>query len=151
MKNEVWVSNITYLRAAKRWLYLATIIDLYDRKVIGWSLSSSLAARSTSLKAFQNAVSNSPIDNNSPLIFHSDRGIQYTCKEFTNELIKYKSIVQSMSRKGDCWDNAVSKSFFKTLKVELIYQNHYRSKKDAELSISEYIEIFYNIKRRHSI
>ncbi|MFD2602953.1 IS3 family transposase [Flavobacterium suzhouense] len=148
-KNEVWVSDITYIKSSFRWLYLTVIIDLFDRTVIGWALSTSLSAKHTSLKALDMAITNSPV-NNSPLIFHSDKGIQYACKEFINELSKYKTVIRSMSRKGNCWDNAVSESFFKTLKVELVFQNNYQTKQQAESSISEYIETFYNISRRHS-
>ena len=149
-KNEVWVSDITYVKASFRWLYLTVIIDLFDRTVIGWTLSTSLKAKHTSVKAFEMAIANRPIKNDSTLIFHSDRGTQYACNEFVYELNKHKSIIRSMSRKGNSWDNSVSESFFKTLKVELIYQNHYQNKQEAELSISEYIEIFYNSTRRHS-
>ena len=85
----------------------------------------------------------------SELVFHSDRGIQYACEEFATEINKHKTIVRSMSRKGNCWDNAVAESFFKTLKVELVYHNKYETKQQAELSIFEYIETFYNTIRRH--
>lgn len=149
-ENEAWVSDITYIKASFRWLYLTVVIDLFDRKVIGWTLSTSLAAKHTSIKALKLAIINRPIKDNSYLIFHSDRGVQYACEEFISELSKYKSISRSMSRKGNCWDNAVSESFFKTLKMELIYQNNYESKQDAERSISEYIDKFYNTQRRHS-
>ena len=91
-----------------------------------------------------------PIIKNPPLIFHSDRGIQYACKEFIGELSKHKSVSLSMSRKGDCWDNAVSESFFKTIKTELINQNDYQNKSKAEISIAHYIKTFYNSTRRHS-
>ena len=148
-ENEAWVSDITYIRTAKRWLYLTTVIDLFDRKVIGWALSSVITARNTSVSVFRMALVNRPIINNSPLIFHSDRGIQYACGEFVREIDNYKSITRSMSGKGNCWDNAVAESFFKTLKTELIYQNRFRNKYEAESSISEYIEKFYNTDRRH--
>jgi putative transposase len=95
------------------------------------------------------AISNRPITNNSSLIFHSDRGIQYACGEFVREIASHKSVTRSMSGKGNCWDNAVAESFFKTLKVELIYQNRFQNKYEAESSISEYIEKFYNTNRRH--
>lgn len=90
-----------------------------------------------------------PIINNAPLLFHSDRGIQYACGEFVRELENHRSVARSMSGKGNCRDNAVAESFFKTLKVELIYQNHFHNKHEAESSISEYIENFYNTNRRH--
>ncbi|MDR7370290.1 IS3 family transposase [Flavobacterium aquidurense] len=148
-KNEVWVSDITYIRTAKRWLYLTTVIDLFDRKVIGWSLSSTITARNTSICAFRMALANRPIVNNTSLLFHSDRGIQYACGEFVREIENHRSVARSMSGKGNCWDNAVAESFFKTLKVELIYQNYFQNKHEAESSISEYIEKFYNTNRRH--
>lgn len=149
-KNEIWVSDITYIKASFRWLYLTVIIDLFDRSVVGWALSTSLATKHTSIKALEMAVANRQIKDDSALVFHSDRGIQYACKEFVQEINKYKSVIRSMSRKGNCWDNAVSESFFKTLKVELIYKNKYQSKQEAEASISEYIKTFFNTQRRHS-
>ncbi|WP_244290022.1 integrase core domain-containing protein [Flavobacterium resistens] len=90
-----------------------------------------------------------PITNNSPLIFHSDRGIQYACRQFIDELSNHKSVTRSLSGKGNCWDNAVAESFFKTFKIELTYQKRFLNKQEAESSISEYIEKFYNIDRRH--
>jgi len=149
-KNEVWVSDITYIKASFRWLYLTVIIDLFDRTVVGWALSTSLAAKHTSVKALEMALTHRPITTGSSLIFHSDRGIQYACKEFIHELSKHKTVIRSMSRKGNCWDNSVSESFFKSIKIELIYQNQYLTKQQAEKSISEYIETFYNTRRRHS-
>lgn len=148
-ENQTWVSDITYVRTGQGWLYLTSVIDLFDRKVIGWALSATMSAKDTSIKAFKMALINRPIKNNQSLIFHSDRGIQYACEEFVCELNKQKSIIRSMSRKGNCWDNAVAESFFKTLKVELIYQNRYLTRQEAELSIFEYIETFYNTNRRH--
>jgi putative transposase len=148
-KNEVWVSDITYVATKEGWLYLTAAIDLYDRKVIGWALSSTIQTTKTSIAAFKMTVINRPIDQNKALIFHSDRGVQYACHEFAHELKKQKCIIRSMSRKGNCWDNAVAESFFKTLKVELVYHNTYQTRKHAVLSIFEYIETWYNQKRRH--
>jgi len=148
-ENLVWVSDITYISTAQGWLYLTTVIDLFDRKVIGWALSETMKAKETVIPAFNMAKCNRPIHNDQSLIFHSDRGIQYACEEFVTELNKQESLIRSMSRKGNCWDNAVAESFFKTLKVELVYHNKYQTKKQAELSIFEYIETFYNTKRRH--
>ena len=147
--NSAWVSDITYIRTKQGWLYLNTVIDLFDRKVIGWSLSSTMYAKDTSMSAFKMALSNRPLMKTDSLIFHSDRGVQYSCKEFVSMVGKNKQIIKSMSRKGNCWDNAVAESFFKTLKMELIYQNRYETRKQAELSIFEYIEGFYNTHRRH--
>ena len=148
-ENRAWVSAITYVSTKQGWLYLTTVIDLFDRKVIGWALSDTMKANATVLPAFNMAKSNRPLQNNQPLIFHSDRGIQYACEEFTTHLAKHKSIIRSMSRKGNCWDNAVAESFFKSLKTELIYHQKYQTKQEAALSIFEYIEAFYNTRRRH--
>ena len=148
-RNDVWVSDITYISTKQGWLYLTTVIDLFDRKVIGWALSKTMSAKQTSIAAFEMARINRPIKEQKELVFHSDRGIQYACGEFVAELNKSKTIVRSMSRKGNCWDNAVAESFFKTLKTELVYHNTYFTREQAELSIFEYIETWYNRKRRH--
>jgi len=145
---QVWVSDITYIKTSQGWLYLTVIIDLYDRKVIGWALSRSLKVINTTIPAWRMAVKNRPITQ--MLIFHSDRGIQYACNEFKNILSSYKLVKRSMSRKGDCWDNAVAESFFKTLKVEHIYHNSYKTLKEAALSVFEYIEAWYNVNRIHT-
>lgn len=148
-KNKAWVSDLTYIWTSDGWVYLTTVIDLYDRKVVGWALSETMRACETTVPAFRMAIRNRNIKMDHHLIFHSDRGIQYACDEFVEGLNKYKNLTRSMSRKGNCWDNAVAESFFKTLKVELIYQNRYEIKTDAKLSIFEYIETWYNRKRRH--
>ena len=149
-KNKVWVSDITYIRTQTGWLYLTIVIDLYNRKVIGWALSVGLKTKDTTIPALKMATINSPIKHDEVVIFHSDRGIQYACEEFITELQKYKNIKRSMSRKGNCWDNAVAESFFKTIKSELIYHIKYTNKQEAALSIFEYIETWYNKNRRHS-
>ena len=146
---QVWVSDITYIKTLQGWLYLTVIIDLFDRKVIGWSFSRSLKAAHTSIPAWKMAVRNRMITRK--LIFHSDRGIQYACHEFANLLSSYNLVERSMSRKGDCWDNAVAESFFKTLKVEHIYHHSYKTIKEAELSVFEYIETWYNVNRIHTV
>lgn len=148
--NHAWVSDLTYIWTAEGWVYLTAVIDLCDRKVIGWALSETMRACDTTIPAFRMAVRNRNISSDHGFIFHSDRGIQYACEEFVSELKKYKNLTRSMSRKGNCWDNAVAESFFKTLKVELIYQNRYKIKTEAKLSIFEYIETWYNRKRRHN-
>ena len=145
---EIWVSDITYCKTRNGWLYLTVIIDLYDRKVIGWSMSRRLTTEETIIPAWIMATWNRPITQE--LIFHSDRGIQYACQEFTKILKANKLITQSMSRKGNCWDNAVAESFFKTIKVEWIYGQNYINQEQAQLSIFEWIESWYNRKRRHS-
>ena len=149
-QNQVWVSDITYIRTKKGWAYLTAVIDLFDRKVIGWSLSKTMKAVDTTIAAFKQALRNRPLARNQKLIFHSDRGIQYACKDFVHILTKNNQIAQSMSRKGNCYDNAVAESFFKTLKTELIYQNNYTTIKKAQKSIIDYIINFYNKCRRHS-
>lgn len=148
--NSVWVSDISYINTKQGWLYITTVIDLFDRKIIGWAMSETMKTGETTIAAFKMANINRPIQPFQNLIFHSDRGIQYACDEFVNELNKHKNIKRSMSRKGNCWDNAVAESFFKTLKTELVYHQTYQTKKEAELSIYEYIETFYNTNRRHS-
>ena len=148
-RNCAWVSDLTYIRTGEGWLYLTTVIDLFNRKVIGWALSKTMKSCDTVIPAFRMAILNQPLKEQKELIFHSDRGIQYASEEFRNELGKNQWITRSMSRKGNCWDNAVAESFFKTLKVELVYQNKYETRQQAELSIFEYIETWYNKNRRH--
>lgn len=130
---KVWVSDITYIPTKEGWLYLTIIIDLADRKVIGWSLSETLKASDTSIAAYKMAVTNRSI--NKDLIFHSDRGIQYACTEFTDLLEKDTRIIRSMSRKGNCWDNAVAESFFKSLKSEIVYENSFKTIEDSRTLI----------------
>jgi len=147
--NQVWVSDITYIRTYAGWMYLTVIIDLFDRKIIGWSMGNNLSAQSTIIQAWRMAVNSREITDK--LIFHSDRGVQYACTAFTNILKGYDELItQSMSRKGNCWDNAVAESFFKTLKTEWVYKKQYQHRNQAELSIFYWIETWYNRKRRHS-
>lgn len=143
-----WVSDITYVRTRQGWLYLTVVMDLFDRKIIGWSMSNTLEANQTVLAALRMALRKRPINPNE-LIFHSDRGVQYACEEFRRLLQKHQ-IIQSMSRKGNCWDNAVAESFFKILKSELIYQLPIQHIGQAQIEIFEFIEIWYNNKRKHS-
>lgn len=109
-EGDIWVSDITYVRTNSGWLYLTVIIDMYDRKVIGWSMRTGLSAEETIIPAWLMATRTHPI--NQPLIFHSDRGIQYACHAFSSILKSNNLISKSMSRKGNCWDNAVAESFF---------------------------------------
>lgn len=145
--SRVWVSDITYIPTQEGWLYLTMIMDLYDRKVIGWSLSTNMTARDTVCRAFQMALKNRSVSTS--LIFHSDRGVQYACHEFT-EYLKALNVNQSMSRKGDCWDNAVAENFFKILKSELGRKREFQSIRKAKNEIFEFIEIWYNRQRSHS-
>lgn len=130
----VWVSDITYIKTKQGWLYLTTVIGLGGRKVIGWALSSTMKATETVVPAFKMAQKNRPIIRK--LLFHSDRGIQYACNEFKYLLNKNPLLTRSMSRKGNCWDNAVAESFFKTLKAECVYQNKFETRQQAALMIS---------------
>ena len=148
VQGKVWVSDITYIRTLEGWLYLTIIMDLADRKIIGWSLSNSMHASVTIVPAWEMAILNRPLNAN--LLFHSDRGVQYACIEFRKLLFQNQFVTQSMSRKGNCWDNAVAESFFKTLKTEWVYTYKYVSRRQASVSIFEYIETWYNTQRRHS-
>jgi putative transposase len=145
--SKAWVSDITYIHTKEGFLYLTAIMDLYDRKIIGWSLSDGMSTNETNLASWKMAIRNRNIETG--LIFHSDRGVQYANNKFANFLESYK-ITRSMSGKGNCWDNAVAESFFKSLKTELIYGNKLITKEQMKLQIFEYIEIWYNQKRRHS-
>ena len=145
---EKWVSDITYLSTDSGWIYLTVVLDLWDRKVIGWSIAEDLTARHVCL-ALVMAVCNRPPRKG--LIFHSDRGVQYCSEEFRNMLYRLcPTVRQSMSRKGNCWDNACAESFFKTIKSELDELKRRCSKKQIKTSVFEYIEVYYNRCRRHS-
>jgi transposase InsO family protein len=144
--NRVWASDITYVATAAGWMYLCTVLDLYSRRVVGWSLSSDLSA-----ELVLAAVAMAMIRRRPPrgLMFHSDRGVQYTSGQF-KKIADGHGFIQSMSRRGDCWDNACAETFFKTLKAELIRGKIYRSREEAREEIFKYIEVFYNRKRLHS-
>lgn len=144
---QKWVGDITYIRTGEGWQYLTTVIDLADRKVIGWAQSDNMSARDTSIAAWKMAVNNRPVEQG--LLFHSDRGVQYACNEFKAELGRHQAI-QSMGRKGNCWDNAVAESFFKSLKSEMAHHQKFDTKEAAKRAIFEYIEVWYNRKRMHS-
>jgi putative transposase len=144
--NRKWVSDITYIRVSRSWLYLAVVMDLFSRKVIGWALDSHMR-EGLILEALNMAVSCRDSANN--VLLHSDRGVQYRGHEY-QQALKDNDIVCSMSRKGNCWDNAVMESFFGRFKVELIYAENYKTVETAQSGIFEYIELFYNQRRRHS-
>lgn len=146
--SEKWVSDITYIRTKYGWLYLTVIMDLFDRKIIGWAMSKGMTAGETVVAAWSMAVKNRAVRDS--LIFHSDRGVQYASNEFRARL-KSAQIRQSMSRKGNCWDNAVSENFFKILKSETGFNTVYESFEAAEREIFEFIEIWYNRQRIHSL
>lgn len=144
--NQVWVSDITYIWTDEGWLYLASTMDLYSRMIVGWSMSATMPA-SLVVRALEMAI-----DRRSPpagMIHHSDRGVQYAAHAFQG-LLERHDIVCSMSGKGNCYDNAVKESFFHTLKTELCDHERYRTRAEAQASIFEYIEVFYNRQRLHS-
>jgi len=145
--SKVWVSDITFLPGEDGWLYLTTIIDLCDRQVIGWALSKTMEARDTTIAAFKQAVANRK--PKAGMIFHSDRGKQYAAKAFRNLLNEYH-MEQSMSRKGNCWDNAPAESFFKSLKYEAQMPSRFASYNQARRVLFDYIECWYNRNRLHS-
>ncbi len=144
--NKAWVSDITYVWTTQGWLYLAVFIDLFNRKVVGWSMDTRIS-RELVIDAFDMAFAN--CYPNQGLIVHSDRGSQYASDDFTKKLKKL-GFKQSMSRKGDCWDNAVAESFFGSLKTELIHNKKYATVAEARRNIFDYVEVFYNRERLHS-
>ena len=144
--NEKWIGDITYISTGEGWLYLATVIDLYSRKVVGWSMDDTMKV------SLVNDALNMAITQRNPpsgLLWHTDRGSQYASYSHKDLLVK-NNITASMSRKGNCWDNAVAESFFKTLKSDLIYDEYFYTKKQAKYRIFEYIEFHYNRVRSHS-
>ena len=144
--NTVWLSDITYVPTLEGWLYLVVILDLFSRQVVGWAMSDRLTSEFV-VKALYQAIGRR--HPGSGCIFHSDRGIQYASTDCRDVLMAY-GFIQSMSRKGNCYDNAIAESFFHTLKTELVYDYRYETRAEARQSIFEYIEMFYNRKRRHS-
>lgn len=144
--NRVWATDITYIPTRKGWLYLAVVLDLYSRKVVGWAMQPYLDRRLV-LAALQMAIATRrPAPG---LVHHSDRGVQYACDEY-RQLLQDAKIIPSMSRKADCWDNAVVESFFSTLKQELVFDCDFMTHAEARSAIFEYVEGFYNRRRRHS-
>ena len=146
LPNQKWVSDTTFIYTRQGWLYLAVIIDLYSRKVNGWAMSKN---NDTNLvaTALKMAVKMKPLKQR--VLLHSDQGSTYRADAYLS-LFKNNKIMQSMSRKGECHDNAVAESFFSTLKTELVYQRTYQTREEAQSSVFEYIEVFYNKVRRHS-
>jgi transposase InsO family protein len=144
--NRKWAADITYIPTDEGWLYLAGVIDLYSRKLVGWSMAdhmeTGLVAAALTMALAQRGVKEG-------LVHHSDRGVQYASLQYQILLARY-GITASMSGKGDCYDNAMIESFWSTLKTELIYLEHYATRQEARQSIFEYIETFYNRMRLHS-
>jgi transposase InsO family protein len=144
--NRAWVCDITYIPTWEGWLYLATVQDLFSRKIVGWSMQQRMT-RQLVIDSLEMAV-----DRRRPkpgLLCHSDRGSQYASDDYQAVLARH-GMACSMSRKGDCWDNAVMESFYSTLKTELIYHEIFRTRDEARRAVFEYIEMFYNRIRRHS-
>jgi transposase InsO family protein len=146
MPGQKWVSDITYIPTAQGWMYLTIIMDLYDRKIIGWSLSTSMTTINTVLSAWKMATINRTATPG--LIFHSDQGVQYASYIFSEKLKSHR-VIQSMSRKGNCWDNAVAENFFKILKSEMVKHTCFNSILQAKNEVFEFIEVWYNRKRKH--
>jgi putative transposase len=142
--NEVWVSDITYIETHEGWLYLTVFLDLHSRMIVGWSMQNNMTADLVA-SAYRMGVLRRGVH---PKLVHSDRGSQYASEEFRKNL---KGVCpQSMSGKANCWDNAVSESFWKTLKAELVWRETFRTREQATMRIFDYIEVFYNKRRLHS-
>ena len=144
---RVWVGDITYIRVQDYFVYLTTVIDLADRMIVGWNLSDNMTDTDTTIAAFKTALKNRPIE--SGLIFHSDRGSQYASTDFRKLLAEHQCI-QSMSRKGNCWDNAVAESFFKTIKIESLNRYKFTSMDQVYSVVFKYIDGWYNTMRIHT-
>lgn len=144
--NAVWVSDITYIWTWEGWLYLAAVLDLFSRGVVGLAMDKTIADTLTTQAMRQAILRRNP---GKGLILHSDRGSQYAGNDFKT-ILAQNEFVGSMSKKGDCWDNAVAESFMHTLKVELIHRTKFKTRDEAKIKIFEYVEMYYNRKRAHS-
>jgi putative transposase len=144
--NQVWTSDITYIWTDEGWLYLCVVLDLFSRKIVGWSMDKRMK-KELVLTALKQAIGRRNPDKG--LVFHSDRGSQYAAYAVRN-FLKQKGFNQSMSKKGDCYDNAVTETFFHSLKTEFVFFRKFNTRDEAKLEIFDYIEIFYNRERRHS-
>lgn len=144
--NQSWVSDITYIATNEGWLYLAVVMDLYSRQIIGWAMDNrmteELVTAALKMALFRRHIA-------SGLLLHSDRGSQYASTNY-QALLKQHGIICSMSRKGNCWDNAAMESFFRSLKVESLYHHSFKTREEAKMAVFDYIEVFYNRQRRHS-
>jgi transposase InsO family protein len=144
--NEKWVADITYIPTDEGWLYLAAVLDLFSRRIVGWSMADHMQAQLVDDAILMALTGRQPPAG---LLHHSDRGSQYASDAYTHRLTE-RGITLSMSGKGDCWDNAAMESFWATLKTELVQHQHYATREEARASIFEYIEVFYNRIRLHS-
>ncbi len=146
--NQVWVGDITYIHTDEGWLYLTIQLDVFTRKIVGYALTDHLKTEAV-LEALKMAIQSQVLEKGINLISHSDRGCQYASDVY-RQALKNFGITASMSRKGNCYDNAYAESFFHTLKVELIHRRRFKTREEAMMSIFEYIEVWYNRKRLHS-
>lgn len=144
--NQIWVADITYIQTGEGWLYLAAILDLYSRRIVGWAMSERIDTALV-LKALSMALLHRTPPKD--LLFHSDRGVQYASADYRAALAS-AGFIASMSRRGNCYDNAFIESFWSTLKMDLIYRRDYSTRKQAQTEIFDYIEVFYNRKRSHT-
>jgi transposase InsO family protein len=144
--NQVWVGDITYIHTAEGWLYLAGILDLYSRRLVGWAMSEHI---DTELILAAWGMARTQCQPAANLVFHSDRGVQYASLAY-RQALHHSQTIASMSRKGNCYDNAAMESFWSTLKHELIYRRSFQTRAEARQSIFEFIEVFYNRQRLHS-
>jgi putative transposase len=144
--NRAWVADITYVATRGGWLYLAAVMDLYSRRIVGWAMDSRMGRHLVEDALHMACINRNPGPG---LLHHSDRGSQYASDDY-QQLLTSHGMVCSMSRRGNCWDNAVMESFFGTLKTELIYHRNYETRSVAQSEIFEYIEVFYNRQRLHS-
>lgn len=144
--NQAWTSDITYISTNQGWLYLAVVMDLYSRTIVGWAMDKHMTEELV-INALKMALFNRKIS--AGLLLHSDRGSQYASQAY-QRLLNQQGIICSMSRKGNCWDNSPMESFFRSLKVECIYRQTFEEREQAKLAVFDYIEVFYNRQRKHS-
>ncbi len=144
--NKAWASDISVFWTGSGWMHLAVVMALYSRRIIGWAMKNRMTEELT-ISALNMAINSRGVANG--LIHHSDQGSQYASEQYQN-ILQARGIVRSMSRKGNCYDNAVVESFFKTIKIELARERRFKSREEAQSAIFEYIEVFYNRKRLHS-
>lgn len=144
--NQKWLTDITYIPTQKGWLYLAAVLDVFSRRIVGWSMSERIDTKLVKSALQQATAQRSPGPG---LLHHSDRGVQYASEAYQQSLADLE-MIGSMSRKGDCWDNAMMESFFGSLKTEWIYGKNYQTPEEAKQDVFQYIELFYNRQRRHA-
>jgi len=144
--NQIWVADMTYIQTGQNWLFVAAIMDLYSRKIVGWAMGEHIDTALVLKALFMALLHRQPPAN---LLFHSDRGVQYASTDYRTALAQ-AGLVASMSRKGNCYDNAAMESFWSTLKLELVYRRDFLTRAHARSEIFDYIEVFYNRQRSHS-